>query len=67
MTSETIVEMNRILLTYNPIQTICLSCQILDSIGSTITLYAHECNSLCEDLQGLGEKIIESFEDGDVL
>ena len=26
MTSEPNVEMNRVLLTYNPIQTICLSC-----------------------------------------
>ena len=35
------VEKNRIVLSYNPILTICLSCQHLTSIGNAVSQYKH--------------------------
>ena len=34
-------EQNRIVLSYNPILTICLACQILTSIGNAVSLFKH--------------------------
>jgi len=39
ITNETVVEKNRILLSYNPIQTICLACCHLSAIGKAISMF----------------------------
>jgi len=50
ITNETVVEQNRILLSYNPIQTICLACCHLSAIGKAISLFQHEGENLSNDL-----------------
>ena len=44
---EPAYEENRIVLSYNPILTICLACQHLTSIGNAISQYKHQGQSLC--------------------
>lgn len=56
-------ENNRILLCYNPILAICLSCEYLMKIGKALNVFKHENNVLKEKLLDLGIKIIENFED----
>ena len=56
-------EQNRILLSYNPIQTICLACCHLKSIGEKVAMFAHEGNTLAADLLDLGAKLIENMEE----
>lgn len=67
MIGDSPVEQNRILIAYNPIQTICLSCQLLNSIAKSVSLYAHRCHTTINDLQDLGSKIIDNFSDTDIL
>jgi hypothetical protein len=57
---------NRILLAYNPILTICLSCLVLASIGKAIAAFLSEANNLKNDLIALGSKIVENMEDENV-
>lgn len=54
-------EQNRILLTYNPILTICLACNHLTAIGRSISVFAHEGAGLCEEMLDLGSKLIENM------
>jgi hypothetical protein len=55
-------QQNRIMLTYNPILTICLSCINLKSIGKSIAVFSHEVNSLIEQLLTFGEVIISEMD-----
>jgi len=57
---------NRILLAYNPILTICLSCLVLSSIGKAIAAFLSEADNLKNDLISLGSKIVENMEDENV-
>ena len=52
--TEEAYEENRIVLSYNPILTICLACQHLASIGEAVTKLLHECEGTSEDLLDLG-------------
>ena len=54
---------NRILLSYNPIQTICLACQHLTSIGNAISVFKHTGMKLSAELLELGAKIVEQITD----
>jgi hypothetical protein len=54
-------EQNLIYKCYNPVQTICLSCEHLMKIGNSISLFKHRGNNLSLDLQSLGEKLIENM------
>mmetsp|Transcript_45393 Transcript_45393/g.33177 ORF Transcript_45393/g.33177 Transcript_45393/m.33177 type:complete len:248 (+) Transcript_45393:1299-2042(+) len=56
-------ESNRILLCYNPILAICLSCEYLNKIGNQISIFKHENKETKEKLLQLGIKILENFED----
>jgi len=56
-------EQNRILLSYNPILTICLACITLENIGRNISIFHHEGQMLIEQLLTLGAKIIEYMSD----
>lgn len=51
------------LLTYNPILAICLSCEYLNKIGNALNVFKHENNVIKGNLLNLGIKIIENFED----
>ncbi len=58
---ETITEdyqVNRILLSINPIFFICLSSELLDKVGSNIHIFRHECALIRQRLLVLGKKII---------
>jgi hypothetical protein len=57
-------EQNRILLSYNPIQTICLACCHLTAIGKAISVFAHEGHTLSADLLDLGNNIIGNMDEG---
>ena len=59
-------EQNRIVLSYNPILTICLACEQLTKIGEKVAIFKHECFTLSEEMQGLGSKIIENLEEENV-
>ena len=61
--TENSYEENRIVLSYNPILTICLACEHLASIGEAVTKLLHECEGTSEDLLDLGAQIIENIED----
>ena len=52
--TEEAYEENRIVLSYNPILTICLACQHLASIGDAVTKLLHECEGTSEALLDLG-------------
>ena len=65
-TAEQQPEQNRIVLSYNPILTICLACQHLQAIGGAIGQYKHECEDLKESLLDLGANIVDSLEDPDI-
>lgn len=67
VTTNVPVEQNRILMAYNPIQLICLSCQHLASIAKSVSLYSHQCHTLIDELQDLGSKLIDNFENTEVL
>lgn len=57
---------NRILLSYNPILTICLSCLVLGQIGQAIAAFLGEADNLKNDLVSLGGKIVENMEDENI-
>ena len=59
-------QQNRIMMSYNPILTISLSCIHLASIGKSIAVFSHEANSLIEELLTFGEVIIGEM-DGEVI
>ena len=46
---------------YNPILTICLSCEFLTKIGNAIAFFKNEVNNLISQLLTLGEKLIENM------
>jgi hypothetical protein len=54
-------QQNRILLTYNPILTICLMCCHFNSIGKAISIFKHEVNDNVNELLSLGEVIISNY------
>ena len=56
---------NRILLSYNPILYICLSCEYLQRIAQRIKIFEHNCTKIVHKILSLGKKIIETmkFED----
>lgn len=49
---------NRIVLSYNPILTICLAAEITDNIAACIVAFQHQGDAINEGLFDLGEKII---------
>ena len=58
-------EQNRIVLSYNPILTICLSCIHLQSIGKSISYFKHRSHTISMSLLDLGIEIIASIDSGD--
>ena len=52
---------NRILLSYNPILFICLSCEYLQSIAERIKIFEHNCKIIKSKILSLGKKIIENM------
>lgn len=51
-------EQNRIVLSYNPILTICLACLHLRDIGNSISLFKHRGQTMSDSLLELGENIV---------
>ena len=51
-------ELNRIVLSYNPVLTICLACIHLTTIGDQIAAFKHEVAGHIEAIQTLGNEII---------
>ncbi|CDW71841.1 UNKNOWN [Stylonychia lemnae] len=56
-------EQNRILLCYNPIQVITLSCEFLTKIGKSISIFRQEGKVLSAKLLGLGRRIIDNMDE----
>ncbi len=57
------ISQNPILLSYNPILSICLCCEFLIKIGKNVKIFDLECKKNAGKLMELGHKIIESFDD----
>ena len=55
-------EQNRVVLSYNPILCICLSCLHLTAIGNSISLFKHRGNTVSESLLDLGNSIVGEME-----
>ena len=55
-------EQNLVYKCYNPILVICLCCEFLMKIGNAISNFKHEGAMLSQDLQSLGEKLIEGMD-----
>lgn len=54
-------EKNRIVLSYNPILTICLASCHLESIGEKISIFKHRGQKLIQDLLDLGACLVENI------
>ena len=54
-------EMNRVVLSYNPILCICLACIHLTEIGNSISLFKHMGQNVSENLIALGKEIIDTM------
>jgi hypothetical protein len=52
---------NRVVLSYNPILTICLACEHLTRIGENIAFFKHDAVTINESLILLGNSIISSM------
>lgn len=56
-------ENNRILLCYNPILSIALSCEFLSKVGDACNIFEEECKVLIKEMLRLGRKIIYNMDE----
>jgi len=57
---------NRIVLTYNPILTICLACETLTRIGDSIAFFKHDGITINESLLALGNSVVSGMKQSSI-
>ena len=60
-------DINRIVLSYNPILCICLACIHLHSIGAAISLFRHRGETVSAGLLDLGASVVDDIGEDDTI
>ena len=59
------VEADQLMLSYNPLMSIALTCDLVVKIGASRKMYSDQCNEILETLLSLGEIYSSKVEDED--